>query len=57
MQGRVEDGGVSVEGAEVPQPLEPAHVELHHPVFREATQQLVPIGLGAPNTEYCRRLR
>ena len=52
MQGRVEDGGVSVEGAEVPQPLEPAHVELHHPLFREATQQLVPIGLGAPNTEY-----
>ena len=51
MQGRVEDEAVGVEGAEVPQPLEPAHEELHHPLFREATQQLVPIGLGAPKLQ------
>ena len=35
----------SREGVELPQPLEPAHEQLRHALFREASQQLVPIGL------------
>ena len=44
----VQSRGCIAEGAEVPQPLEPTHEELHHPLFREPAQQLVPVGLGAP---------